>query len=436
MKIRHVLLASAILASVSSFAQKDELKKLKKIYEKTSPNVTDVAEYKATLEKLGPLATEEADKVYYNFFKGMTPVVQAMSYGPTITQAQIASNYSLKTVTDLIGAINETLDYEKKVGKKVYTDDINKKIASIKAGIVSVAIGYGDQKKYKEAAEVLYSVYQLDKKDQDKLFYAASYAFNGGDYDKALQYYTELKDANYSGEGMSYLAVNKASGKEETFNSKDERDLFIKAGTHEKPRNEKIASKRGEIYKYIAYILIEKGRVEEAKAAVEEAKKSNPNDESLLMTEADVYLKMNDYASYDRIINQVLAKDPNNVVLHFNLGVTNANAGKLEQAEKYYIRALELDPTYFDALINLSELRLRADAKIVDQMNKLGTSEKDNKRYEVLKADREKNFKFLLPYLEKAVELKPDDEAVKKTLLSIYNALEMTDKAKALKAKK
>jgi len=436
MKIRHMLLASAVLASVSSFAQKDELKKLKKIYDKTSPTVTDVADYKATLEKLGPLATEEADKVYYNFYKGMTPVVQALSYGPTITQAQIASNYSLKTVTELTEAINQTLDYEKKVGKKVYTDDINKKIGSIKAGIVSVAIGYGDQKKYKEAAEVLYSAYQLDKKDQDKLFYAASYAFNAGDYDRALQYYTELKDANYSGEGTSYLAVNKASGKEETFNSKDERDLFIKAGSHEKPRNEKIASKRGEIYKYIAYILVDKGRVEEAKAAVEEAKKANPNDESLLMTEADVYLKMNDYANYDRVINQVLAKDPNNVILHFNLGVTNANAGKLEQAEKYYIRALELDPTYFDALINLSELRLRADAKIVDQMNKLGNSEKDNKRYEVLKAEREKNFKFLLPYLEKAVELKSDDEAVKKTLLSVYNALEMTDKAKALKAKK
>jgi hypothetical protein len=40
-----------------------------------------------------------------------------------------------------------------------------------------------------------------------------------------------------------------------------------------------------------------------------------------------------------------------------------------------------------------------------------------------------------LPYLEKAVEIKPDNDAAKRTLLSVYNALEMTDKYKALKAK-
>ena len=435
MRIKQIVFASAILVSASSFAQKDELKKLKKIYEKDTPTVTDISDYKSNLDKLGPLATEESDKVYYKFYKGMLPVVQAMSYGPTITPAQIASNYSLKTVQDLTLAINETLEYEKKTGKKVYTDDIRKKTASIKAAILSVAIGLGDQKKFKEAADVLYAAYQLDTTDKEKLFYAASYAFNGADYDKSLAYYNELKDSDYTGAGTIFWASNKASGKEETFTSKQERDLFIKTGTHDKPRDEKVTSKRGEIYKFIAYILVEKGKTDEAKAAIEEAKKSNPNDDSLLLTEADVYLKMNDYASYDRIINQVLAKDPKNVVLLYNLGVTNANANKLDSAEKYYLRALEIDPKYFDALLNISELRLRADSKIVEEMNKLGTTEKDNKRYEVLKAEREKNFKFILPYLEKAVELRPEDDAAKKTLLSVYNALEMTDKYKALKAK-
>ena len=73
--------------------------------------------------------------------------------------------------------------------------------------------------------------------------------------------------------------------------------------------------------------------------------------------------------------------------------------------------------------------------KFVTEMNKLGTSEKDNKRYEVIKAESNKNFKSMLPFLEKAVELKSDNDAAKKTLLSVYNALEMTDKYKALKAK-
>ena len=68
-------------------------------------------------------------------------------------------------------------------------------------------------------------------------------------------------------------------------------------------------------------------------------------------------------------------------------------------------------------------------------MNKLGTSEKDNKRYEVLKAKREGIFKEALPYLEKAFELNPTNEDVSATLLNVYGALEMTAEKKALKAK-
>ncbi|MFD0778916.1 hypothetical protein ACFQZF_10865 [Flavobacterium myungsuense] len=68
-------------------------------------------------------------------------------------------------------------------------------------------------------------------------------------------------------------------------------------------------------------------------------------------------------------------------------------------------------------------------------MNKLGTSEKDNKRYEVLKKQRLAVFMDTLPFLEKANELDPKNEDVSTTLLNVYGALEMSDKKKALKAK-
>ena len=68
-------------------------------------------------------------------------------------------------------------------------------------------------------------------------------------------------------------------------------------------------------------------------------------------------------------------------------------------------------------------------------MNKLGTSEKDNKKYEVLKKQREDLFKSAIPYLEKANELNPENKDVAITLLNVYSALEMTDKKKALKEK-
>jgi len=302
--------------------------------------------------------------------------------------------------------------------------------------LLNAAIALGNAKRYKESADLLFSIYQLDKKDVDILFYASGYSINAQDFDKALEYYNELKKLNYSGEFTAYYATNKATKVEESFDNKTVRDLSVNnAKTHDKPREEKSPSKRGEIYKNIALILVQKGKTQEAISAVQEARKINPEDESLLLTEMDLYLKMNDFDTYTKLVNEALAKNPNNVDLVFNLGVVAANANKADEAEKHYKRVIEMDPNYFNAYLNLSELLLRGDDKYVEEMNKLGTSEKDNKRYTVLKAEREKNFKSVLPYLEKAVELKPTDEPANKTLLSVYNALEMTDKYKALKAK-
>ena len=439
MKIKHIVLTASILVSVSTFAQKEELKALKKIYAKEEIKGKDLVEYKDLVSKVEPLAVEESDKIYANFYKVMTPVLESLAVDKTMTQVQIQAALmklaSPKAISDLATGLNATLDFEKKTGKKVYTDDINETITSFKPQLLQAAKALGNSKKYKEASEILYSIYLLDKKDQDNLFDAASYAVNALDYDKALDYYNQLKILNYTGEGTLLWATNKASGKEETFNTKNERDIYIKSGTHEKPRDQKLPSQKGEIYKNIALILIEKGRFEEAKAAVAEARKVNPNDKSLILTEAELYYKLNDFDNYTRLVNEALANDPNNVDLVYNLGVISSDGNKFEEAEKYYKRALEIDPNYFNANLNLAELKLRGDEKFVTEMNKLGTSEKDNKRYEVLKAEREKNFKSILPYLEKAVEIKPDNDAAKRTLLSVYNALEMTDKYKALKAK-
>ncbi|MGL2965984.1 tetratricopeptide repeat protein [Flavobacterium sp. XGLA_31] len=440
MKIKHIVAATVLFASASALAQKDELKTLKKIYAKDEIKAADLAEYKGLVAKVEPLATEEGDKVYAGFYKAMIPVLEYLALDKTMAPAQIQATMAKfvnpKSISDLATGLNATLDYEKKTGKKVYTDDINETITSFKPEMVDYASLLGKSNKNQEAGDVLYSIYQLDKKDQDMLFYAASYAVNGEQYDKALDYYNELKRLKYTGAGTLYLATNNATKTEENFGAnKSLRDVAVSTGSHSKPREEKVPSKAGEIYKNIALILIQKGKVDEAKTAITEARKENPNDTSLILTEAELYLKVNDVATYTKLINEALTQNPNNADLIYNLGVVSANADKLDEAEKYYKQALAIDPNYFNANLNLAELKLRSDGKLVAEMNKLGTSEKDNKRYEALKAERKNNFRSVLPYLEKAVELKPEDDAAKKTLLSVYYELEMTDKYKALKAK-
>lgn len=436
MKIKQIIITGTLLVSVATFAQKDELKALKKIYNKDVPSATDLQDYKAALDKLQTLATEEGDKVYLNYYKAVLPQLDMASIGTAPTPAQVSKILTPKAISDLATTYNATLEYEKKTGKKVFTDDINEDVTAMKPILWQVVLALDAQKKNKEIADVLYSIYQLDKKDQEKLYFASNYAINAQDYDNALLYLNELKAINYTGEGTAFYAKNLASGQEESFANKAERDNFIKLGTHNTPREEKFLSKKGEIVKSIALIYVQQGKNEEAKAAIADARKSNPNDNSLILTEADLYYKLNDIPTYKKLIGEALEKNPNDADLVFNLGVVSANANQFDEAEKYYRKTIEVKPDYYNAYLNLADLKLKPDAKLVEQINKLGTSDKDLKKYDQLKVERQKLFNSALPLLEKAYELKPEDETVKTNLLTVYNFLEMTDKYKALKAKK
>jgi tetratricopeptide (TPR) repeat protein len=438
MKIKQIIIAGALLVSVNTFAQKDELKAIKKIYNKEEIKGADLAEYKSLVEKVQPLAVEEGDKVYANFYKCMIPVLEFSAIDKTMPPLQIqlafAKFVSPKSITELATGLNATLDYEKKTGKKIQTDDINETISSFKPDLLNFAIKLGNEKKYKDSGDVLYAIYLLDKKDQETLYYAASYEANGKDYDKALQYYKELKALNYTGEGTLYYAKNKATGAEESYANKSVRDNLVNLGTHLSPREEKLPSKKGEIVKNIALILIEQGKSEEAKTAISEARKENPDDADLIVSEANIYLNLNDSVNYKRLISEALEKRPNDEVLVFNLGVTCANAKQFEDAEKYYAKAIELKPDFLSAYINLADLILKPDAKIVEEMNKLTISDKDLKRNDVLKAQRQKLFQKAMPLYEKAHQLDPKDADIKSILKSVYSYLELTEKVKALKA--
>lgn len=185
----------------------------------------------------------------------------------------------------------------------------------------------------------------------------------------------------------------------------------------------------------MALILIQQNKVDEAKSAVAAARKENPKDTSIMMAEADLYLKLKDNDGYKRVVNEILATDPNNPDLLYNLGVVALEGQQNEEAETYFKKAIELKPNYVNAYINIVAAKLRADKVLVDKINALTTSAADNKKYDAYKAERVKLFQGVLPYLEKAHELDPKNDDVITNLLSVYNFLEMTDKRKALKAK-
>ncbi|TDE02768.1 tetratricopeptide repeat protein [Flavobacterium sandaracinum] len=421
MKSKYVILASALLISVATFAQKDQIKAAEKALKGGKSQEAVIILMEA--ESLIATATD-AEKAQFFFVKGNALLDLANKNIDANTNLSLAA----KSYQDLIAA-------EKLSGKVKFSTQAAASITDIKFKLINGAIADSKIEKHSDSAKKLYDAYLLDKKDTINLYYAASTYVNANEYDKALELYENLKNLNYSGQGTSYFAVNKLTSQEDFFATAAERDRMVKLGTHEKPRTEAIPSKRGEIYKNMALILVEKGKTDEAKKAISEARKANPEDNSLLLTEANLYLETKDFEMYKKLIAEVLEKNPNDADLVFNLGVISANAKNVTEAEKYYKRVIEIDPKYINAYINLSALKLENEKVIIDEMNKLGTSTKDMKRYDDLKKKREDLFKSAIPYLQKAVELDPKNSDVSKTLLGVYNALEMTAEYKALKAK-
>ena len=421
MKSKYVILASALLISVVAFAQKDQIKAAEKALK--GGNAQEAVTILQAAEGASA-AAPDAEKAQYFFVKGSAYLELA--------------NKKVEEGKNLISAAKayqDLLAVEKASGKSKYSSQATASILDIKVKLLNSAIADTKADKDIEGAQKLYDAYLLDKKDTINLYYAASTYVNGKDYATALKLYSELKTLNYSGKGTSYYAVSKISTQEDLFNTAKERDLAVKLGTHEKPRTEAIPSKRGEIYKNIALILVDQGKIDEAKKAISDARKANPEDNTLLLTEANLYLETKDFEMYKKLVAEALEKNPNDADLVFNLGVLSANAKNAVDAEKYYKRVMEIDPKYINAYINLAALKLEDEKVIIDEMNKLGTSAKDMKRYDVLKAKREELFKSTIPYLQKAVELDPTNYDVSKTLLNVYSALEMTAEYKALKVK-
>lgn len=354
-------------------------------------------------------------------------------------QGQVAAaDTSMESQEKSAVAYMKVAEIETASGSSKYSDEAAQKLQVLRENLVKAAIE--DQKKqaYRDAADKLYLGYKTNKTDTTYLYYAASNAVNAKDYDKALAYYNELVDLGFNGIETQYLATKKDDGEVESFPSKELRDVSVKTGTHLKPEDKVTDSKKSEITKNIALIYISQGKDEEALKAMEAAKKENPEDASLLQAEADMYYKLGNIEKYKEIMEQIVANDPNNPDLLYNLGVSASKLGDNEKAKDYYLKTLELKPDYGSAQLNLASIILSGEKELVEQMNALGTSSSDYKKYDELKAKRMDVYREAVPYLEGALESNPDNIEAVRTLMNIFYQLDdpkaddMKNKLKAL----
>ena len=405
---KQILALTFGLVTIVAFGQKKELKAAEKAIKKN-----DFAGALTTVKSLDGI------------LEGMEPKYKAQYY--------YIKGQALNGTNDLQGAaetLNTLLAYEKQTGGSKYTKTAAPMLNSIIEQVSQKALdAYNNTKDYKSATEYFYLTYKLSPKDTSYLFNAAISASLAKDYDVALKHYKELQDVGYTGISKVYYAVNKASGVKENVGSESNQKTYVRLGSHTSPTTETLESKQGEIVKNISYIYINQGKTDEAIVAIKEARKANPKDLNLILNEAQLYIKLKDMERFGALMEEAIQLDPNNPVLFFNLGVVNQNQENTEDAIKYYNKAIELKPDYGDAYMNLAVAILSGEKAIVDEMNK---NLSNFGKYDALEKKQKDLYRKALPYLEKADEINRSYDTVK-SLLNIYDILEMNDKGDKLR---
>ena len=97
--------------------------------------------------------------------------------------------------------------------------------------------------------------------------------------------------------------------------------------------------------------------------------------------------------------------------------------GNLEEARASYKKALEVNPNYTNAQLNLSTTYVNEGNGLIDEMNGLGNSRSDIARYEELKQQKSDLFSQGAKILEDALKNEPENQAILSQLKNIYGAM-------------
>ncbi len=423
--MRNIICFILIALCFNTQAQKKELRKIDKL---VLESFWEEAKDELETAKSLILSSEEKYKAQFYFY-----------------DAKVSNE--LKDFKNAINSLNnlDKLNPNSNLPTKLELEYSNLGIV-ISNSVVNSAVKDNQDGNFLDAADKLIMAYEMDKDQyKDYLYFAAGSSVNGKDYDRALGYYVSLKDMGYTGVVDEYFVTNNETGVEEKV-SKTEFDLLKSSKDYSNPRIGQTESRFPEIVKNIALIYVQQGKNDIAEQAIKEARKIQPDDVSLLLNEADLYIRISNSSEdeeerliyrnkFKELMEKAIELDPDNGILYYNLGVIYAEQGEFELAKEKYSQAIKLIPDYVDAYLNLVSVILEDEVSIVEQMNSLGNSKKDNIRYDELKVEREDLYKECVPLLEELLKVSPENIDALNTLKNIYGVLGNNEGFMELKAK-
>lgn len=412
MKITKQILVLILLLTISinGFSQKTEMKAASKALAKSN-----FPEAKAQLAKVEGMLDNLDDKTKAKFY---------------FMEAKV--NNATGKVDDAIKALKKLMDFEKKIGKPKYTKEAKPMLDNLVKNIREKGIKQYQNQQWDLAKINLKKVFVLSPKDTMFLQYAGGAALRAKDYDAAIEDFQKLIDLGYKGITTNYTAVNVKTGERENFDSKKYLDLMLKTKQYKDSKVAHVGPVTADLYNNLASAYLAKKELNKAKEAIEKGRKADSSNINVILTEASIAYELGDKAKFTDLMKEAVKLQPNNPSLFFNIGVVSMDQGKVDDAIAAYKKAIELKPDYSDAWLNLAYAKIADDKKLVAEMEK---NINDFDKFDEIKAKQLVMYKKAIPTFEKALEFNQKRTDLMRSVITLYENLEMPDKMKALKAK-
>ena len=171
------------------------------------------------------------------------------------------------------------------------------------------------------------------------------------------------------------------------------------------------------LFKYQAYIDTED--LENAETTLIAAFNKYPENKDLMMNLVDFYYmnEMDDEAF--AYVAQAKEKDPTNHSLYWVEGNIYMKQEKYEEAATAFRKSIELNPEIFDTQYNMGVCYYNQGS----DMSAVANDIMDNRKYNEAVEEIKDIFQKAVPYMEKALELRPDDVETMTSLRELYYRL-------------
>lgn len=178
-----------------------------------------------------------------------------------------------------------------------------------------------------------------------------------------------------------------------------------------------------EVYEALLQAKTDMGDEAGADAVLMEGRKKYPGSTLMLFAEINKYIKAGKLDELTDRLKEAIAKEPNNMSLYINLGRVyddlqsrEKKAGNMQKASEYfdlakqnYTVACEKDPASNEGFYQLGQMYYNRAVAVAQQMNSLGNTSEDLKKYKTMNTEMLGYFDEALPYFQKAEAIDPND---------------------------